>query len=132
MRQLIFGVMRSNFGLLYGNKFFGDFFGKNRRDGSSMTQSNDNNSETEEVKVIMYSTVHCPYCRLARQFFDKREVGYTEIMVDKERGMREEMEQRSNRTSVPQIFINGFHVGGFEDLADLDLEGDLEALLNPV
>lgn len=94
---------------------------------------NKNRSEKNSsmAKVEMYSTVHCPYCRLARQFLDKKGVEYIEFLIDKERHLRQEMEDRSKRTSVPQIFINGEHVGGFEDLAELDIDGELDALLNP-
>lgn len=80
-------------------------------------------------KVVMYGTTSCPYCRLARQLFEKRGIEYTEYIIDRERHLREEMESLSNRTSVPQIFINDGHVGGFEELAELDMDGELNTLL---
>lgn len=89
-------------------------------------------SQTETgaaANVEMYGTVHCPYCRLARQFLDKKGVKYTEFLIDRHRQLRDEMEQRSRRTSVPQIFIDGEHIGGFEDLAELDIDGELDELL---
>lgn len=89
------------------------------------TEANNNSA-----KVEMYGTVHCPYCRLARQFLEKKGIQYIEFLIDKERHLREEMENRSRRTSVPQIFINGEHVGGFEDMAELDIDGELEILLD--
>jgi len=60
---------------------------------------------------------------------DKKGVEYTEIRVDKEAGKRKEMEQRSHRFTVPQIFIGDVHVGGFDDLVDLDIDGDLDSML---
>ena len=79
--------------------------------------------------VVMYSTGLCPYCTLARRLLDKKGVAYTDIRVDKHPERREEMERLSARTSVPQIFVDDFHVGGFDDLAELDMEGRLDELL---
>jgi len=80
-------------------------------------------------KVEVYSTVRCPYCELARQLLDKKGIAYTEYFIDKEAHLREEMVTRSNRTSVPQIFVGNVHVGGFEDMAAMDLQGELDLLL---
>jgi len=59
----------------------------------------------------------------------KKGVEFTEIRIDKEAGMREEMEARAQRDSVPQIFIGDRHIGGFDDLVDLDMDGELDPLL---
>jgi glutaredoxin 3 len=84
---------------------------------------------TEKVSVIVYTSGWCGYCTGAKKILDKKGVEYTEIRVDKEADKREEMEQRSNRFTVPQIFIGDVHVGGFDDLVDLDLDGDLDSML---
>ncbi|WP_455211390.1 glutaredoxin 3 [Kaarinaea lacus] len=88
-----------------------------------------NNSATQVVKVEVYSTALCPYCSRARHLLEKKGIQFTEYRVDKEPGLRAEMEQRSRRTSVPQIFIDDRHIGGFDDMAELDIEGELDKLL---
>ena len=83
------------------------------------------------TEVIIYTTKHCPYCIRAKNLLEKKAATYTEYRVDLDPELRREMEQRANRTSVPQIFINGFHVGGFDDMFMLDLDGKLDELLHP-
>ena len=84
---------------------------------------------TEKASVVMYTSGWCGYCTGAKRILDKKGVDYTEIRVDKEVGKRDEMEQRSRRDTVPQIFIGDVHVGGFDDLVDLDLDGELDSML---
>jgi len=84
---------------------------------------------SNKSNVVLYTTAWCGYCSGAKRMLDKKGVGYTEIRVDKETGRREEMEQRSHRNTVPQIFIGDVHVGGFDDLADLDMDGELDTML---
>jgi glutaredoxin 3 len=79
--------------------------------------------------VVMYATSWCGYCRRARQLLTAKGVPFTEIDVDQVQGSRAEMEQRSGRTSVPQIFIGTAHVGGYDDLRALDARGGIEPLL---
>lgn len=80
--------------------------------------------------VVMYTTAWCPYCVRARRLLDGKGVEYTDIRVDQEPARRAEMAERaSGRTSVPQIFIGETHVGGYDDMAALDAEGRLDALL---
>lgn len=81
-----------------------------------------------EIKV--YSGNLCPYCNAAKRLLDSKGVSYQEINVDTDPSQREHMEQLSQRTSVPQIFINDQHIGGFDDLAELNREGKLDTLLN--
>ncbi|MDD3448836.1 MAG: glutaredoxin 3 [Gammaproteobacteria bacterium] len=82
------------------------------------------------ANVVMYTTAWCPYCVRARRLLDAKGVRYTDIRVDAEPERRAEMEARANgRTSVPQIFIDDLHVGGFDDMAELDVEGRLDPLL---
>ncbi|MEE8379740.1 MAG: glutaredoxin 3 [Gammaproteobacteria bacterium] len=82
-----------------------------------------------EIKIVMYTSAGCGYCEGAKHLFGKKGVSFTEIRVDKEAGMREEMEQRSQRDSVPQIFIGDTYVGGFDELVDLDMDDELDPLL---
>ena len=80
--------------------------------------------------VVLYTTAMCPYCIRARNLLEKKGVEYAEIRIDEQPEMRAEMEKRSNGvTSVPQIFIDDFHVGGFDDMAELDIDGELDQRL---
>lgn len=80
-------------------------------------------------KVIIYSSAHCPYCSMAKQLLDRKGVSYDEIRVDQHPEKREEMMQKSQRRTVPQIFINGKAMGGYTDLVEIDRTGQLDALL---
>jgi len=81
-------------------------------------------------EIIIYSTNFCPYCVAAKNLLKSKQLEYTEIRVDKNLEQRNLMMKKSGRTSVPQIFINGTHVGGFDDLNALVRNNKLEALLN--
>ena len=78
-------------------------------------------------KVVIYSTRICPYCVRAKNFFDKKNITYTEIMIDKDPSLIAEMVEKSGRQSVPQIFIDDQHIGGYDDLVDFDLDGGLKS-----
>ena len=80
-------------------------------------------------EVVMYCTRFCPYCVRARMLLDSKQVDYTEIPIDEQPERRAEMEQRSQRTSVPQIFIGDEHVGGCDDLFALEEAGELDTKL---
>lgn len=84
---------------------------------------------SKKAEVVIYTAALCGYCSGAKALLTKKGVDFTEIRVDKVPGMREEMVQRSGRTSVPQVFINGESVGGFDDLVALDMEDDLDPML---
>lgn len=77
----------------------------------------------------MYSTAFCPYCIRARALLDSKGASYREIRIDIETHLRMEMEQRSGRTSVPQIFVGDTHIGGFDDMYALERRGTLDVLL---
>ena len=81
------------------------------------------------AEVIMYSTRFCPYCMMARRLLKKKGVEYQEISVGGDRDLWVEMEQRSGRNTVPQIFINNESVGGYDDIARLDQSDALDQLL---
>lgn len=79
--------------------------------------------------IVVYSTGYCPFCYRAKQLLDSKGVPYDEIRVDDDPTRREEMVHKSGRRTVPQIFINGQHVGGCDDLYALEQEGRLDKLL---
>jgi len=81
-------------------------------------------------EIIIYCSAFCPYCTWAKKLLDAKNASYTEIRIDQVEGAREEMLERSNgRMTVPQIFIGGTHVGGFDDLQALDRAGKLDPML---
>ena len=79
--------------------------------------------------VVMYTTGWCPYCERARQLFGRKKVAFDEIDLDSAPEKRAEMQQKSGRRTVPQIFIGDTHVGGSDDLLALEDAGKLDALL---
>lgn len=81
-------------------------------------------------KITVYSTQVCPYCVSAKRLLEKKGLEYQEIMIDKDPEQRAIMVQKAQRTSVPQIFIDDFHVGGFDDLNALNQSGELDKILN--
>ncbi len=76
----------------------------------------------------VYSSGRCPFCLLARRLLKQRGYAFDEYAVDREPGLRQEMEQRAGRTSVPQIFLGDIHIGGFDELQALDRSGELARL----
>jgi glutaredoxin 3 len=82
------------------------------------------------VQVSMYCTGYCPYCTMAERLLQSKGVQTIEkIRVDLEPERRREMMERTRRRTVPQIYIGEHHVGGFDDLSELDRAGKLDALL---
>ena len=80
--------------------------------------------------VMMYATAMCPYCVQAERFLRAKGVSdIAKVRVDLEPARRQEMMQRTGRRTVPQIYIDDFHVGGYDDLVALDHEGGLQPLL---
>jgi len=81
-------------------------------------------------KVEIYSTLFCPYCARAKSLLERKGVAYENIDVMEQPARRDEMVARAGgRTSVPQIFIGGEHIGGSDELAALDNAGWLDAKL---
>jgi glutaredoxin 3 len=81
--------------------------------------------------VEIYTTRYCPYCVAAKALLTKKGVAFDEINLSQEFGRRGEMIERANgRMTVPQIFIREFHVGGCDDLHELERAGALDKLLN--
>ena len=80
-------------------------------------------------KVIIYGNATCPYCGAARMLLTKKLVEFENISVTGDASLLEEMQQKSGRRSVPQIFIGDYHVGGFDELDALNRSGELDKLL---
>jgi glutaredoxin 3 len=80
----------------------------------------------------MYATPWCPYCESARELLRRKQIEYLEIDVDAAPNRRAEMTARCGRRTVPQIFIGATHVGGCDDLYDLEASGGLDPLLQGV
>ena len=81
------------------------------------------------AKVRMYCTRSCPYCIRAEKLLKKKGVKIEQIDVGGNRSLWKEMEKLTKRNTVPQIFIGDLHVGGFDDLSALDMDGKLDKLL---
>ena len=80
--------------------------------------------------IVMYTTATCPYCINAQRLLESKGVTHIEkIRIDLQPELRETMIQKTGRRTVPQIYIDDYHVGGFDDLRALDTAGKLDALL---
>lgn len=80
--------------------------------------------------VEIYTTHTCPYCIMAKNLLNKKKVSYTEIYVDNHEERKAEAVKRSGgRRTVPQIFIDDRHIGGYSELGELDSAGKLDVLL---
>ncbi len=82
------------------------------------------------AKVEIYTWSSCPFCIRAKGLLDKKGVEYSEYCIDGDEETRAKMKTRANgRSSVPQIFIDDRHIGGCDDIYDLESKGELESLL---
>ena len=85
------------------------------------------------AEVEIYSSMFCPFCHRAKRLLSEKGVDFIEIDVDMDSARRREMMERAHgRHTVPQIFIDGVHVGGSDDLAALDRAGKLDPMLKGV
>ena len=84
---------------------------------------------TEMAEIIVYTTNYCPYCVKAKQLLLKKGVEFEEIDLTNDDAARMALVEKSGRKTVPQIFINNQHIGGCDDLYDLDAKGELDSLL---
>lgn len=96
---------------------------------SDLLLASDGSLTVSDNRVEIYSTKYCPYCVRAKILLDSKGVEYKEIRVDKDADRRREMEARSRRKSVPQIFIDDKHIGGFDELARLEIGNELDHIL---
>ena len=81
------------------------------------------------AKVEIYTTLLCGFCYRAKKLLDQKGVAYTEVDLMAQPDKRQEMVRRAGRSSVPQIFIDGRHIGGCDDLYALEARGGLDPLL---
>ncbi|HYF23826.1 MAG TPA: glutaredoxin 3 [Caulobacteraceae bacterium] len=81
------------------------------------------------AQVVIYTKPFCPYCARALALLERKGVQVDEIVASVDPEKRKEMMERSGRSTYPQIFIDGKHVGGSDDLHDLDRRGELDKLL---
>lgn len=86
-------------------------------------------SPISTAKVTLYSTETCGFCTAAKMLLKKKDVDYDEVLVSRDAEKREEMMRLSGRRTVPQIFIDGRPIGGFDELYALDRSGELDKLL---
>jgi glutaredoxin 3 len=82
-----------------------------------------------QAAVTLYVSDWCPYCLRAKGLLTRKNVDFREVNVEDDAGLREEMIARSSRRTVPQIFIGDKHVGGCDDLFELDRSGELDRLI---
>ena len=80
-------------------------------------------------EITIYSTGMCPYCVRAKMLLQRKGMEWEEKRIDLDHSLMSEMLQRSNRRTVPQIFIDDFHVGGYDDMAEMDAMGRLDPML---
>ncbi len=80
-------------------------------------------------QVTIYTTMVCPYCNRAKRLLKRKGVEFNEIPVDHDSTRMRAMVERSQRHTVPQIFIDDLHIGGYDDMALLDERGELDPLL---
>ena len=85
---------------------------------------------TLPAKIEIYTTMFCPFCIRAKQLLETKQVSYDETDVTAKLSLRRAMSERAGgRTSVPQIFIDGQHIGGCDELLALDRAGQLDQML---
>ena len=81
------------------------------------------------AKIEMYTTPFCGYCARAKSLLEKKGAAFEDVDVMMDEKKRTEMRERARRSTVPQIFINGQHIGGSDELAALERAGKLDVLL---
>ena len=82
-----------------------------------------------QPKVEIYTWSLCPFCIRAKSLLDRKGAEYTEYCIDGDETARDQMEERAGRRSLPQIFINGQHIGGCDEIHALERKGSLDGLL---
>lgn len=82
-------------------------------------------------KIEIYSGPHCPYCTMAKKWFDEKQLPYQEYLINLDPKLKDEMLQRSGgKRTIPQIFIDQQSIGGYDDLMQLVHSGDINKYLN--
>ena len=83
------------------------------------------------VNIRVYTTGRCPYCEWSKAMLREKGAEFEEIRLDLDERVRNEVTEKTGRTSAPQIFIGEKHIGGYDDMVALDDKGELDALLKP-
>jgi glutaredoxin 3 len=86
-------------------------------------------AESGAPQVLIYARQMCGYCTRARQLLSRKGIAYTEIDIETVAGARVQMQQRSGRNTVPQVFVGDRHLGGYDDISALDDAGELDLIL---
>ena len=95
-----------------------------------MNEMSSDERAAQVAPVLIYTRTTCPYCIRAKRLLEMRGARFEEIDINREPERRTEMIGRAGgRSTVPQIFIGGRHIGGCDDLFELEMDGKLEALL---
>ena len=81
------------------------------------------------VNVELYCNASCQFCKLTRALFKEKGISFTEYRIDKDKHLKEAMNKRCNKKSIPQIFINNTHIGGYDELVQLKDNHQLDVLL---
>lgn len=81
------------------------------------------------AEILIYTKPGCPYCARAKALLDSKGAAYKEVVASMDPELRREMTERSGRTTFPQVFIGGTHIGGCDDLLALEAKGGLAPLL---
>ena len=82
------------------------------------------------MKIVIYSSLFCPYCEAAKTLLKKLKLEYNEILIDNNPVVKKQMIKLSKRKTVPQIFFGNRHVGGYDDLKKLNRNFDIRKLIN--
>ncbi|MEX2365654.1 MAG: glutaredoxin 3 [Pseudohongiellaceae bacterium] len=85
--------------------------------------------ESRGTRVVMYSTQFCPFCIRARALLKQKQVPFRDLAVDGKPALRQEMIEKSGHYTVPQIWVGEVHIGGCDELMQLERRGELDALL---
>ena len=85
--------------------------------------------ENKMSKVVIYCTATCPFCNMAKRLFDAKGVEYQSIDIGGDAQKWADLEMKTGRNTVPQVFIGEHHIGGFDDLSAADKRGEIDPLL---
>ena len=86
-------------------------------------------SDVTQASIVMYTTRFCGFCMRAKMLLSQKEVAFQEIPIDGDLERRQEMMTKSGRRTVPQIWIDDYHVGGCDELYGLERSGQLDQML---
>ena len=78
------------------------------------------------MNIEIYTIAECPYCAAARRLLEKRKLPFKEIELTDNPVLQQDMVEQTGQETTPHIFINGKHIGGFDELVELDQEGELK------